>query len=41
MVLQKDYSLWLLNPSDHQMDVTAGEICGFGTGSYDEGIIRT
>ena len=40
VVLLKDYSLWLVNPSESQMEVSAGEICGFGTGSFDEAIVR-
>lgn len=40
VALLKDYTLWLLNPSEQVMEVSAGELCGFGTGSYEESIIR-
>ena len=40
VVLLNDYTLWLVNPSESQMEVNAGELCGFGTGSFDEAIVR-
>ncbi|CAL1141851.1 unnamed protein product [Cladocopium goreaui] len=40
VILMKDYSLWLMNPTDSKMDIAAGEICGFGTGAFEEMIIR-
>lgn len=39
VVLCEDYAMWLMNPTDAAMQVNAGEICGFGTGSFDEAII--
>ncbi len=40
VALLKDYTLWLMNPTDQSMEVSAGELCGFGTGSYEESIVR-
>ena len=36
VVLQKDYTLWLVNMSDQPLSLGAGELFGFGLGSYVE-----
>ena len=37
----KDYSLWLLNPTETEIEVKAAELCGFGTGAYEESVVGT
>lgn len=34
VVIDQAHNIWLLNSSDETMDVTAGELFGFGTGAY-------
>jgi len=41
VALMRDYSLWLLNPTEAEMEVRASELCGFGTGSYEETVVGT
>lgn len=40
VALMSDYALWLLNTTDSVMHVKAGELCGFGTGAFEEAIFR-
>ncbi|CAK9076028.1 unnamed protein product [Durusdinium trenchii] len=39
LALDKDFHLWLVNSSNEEMEVTAGELFGFGTGSYNTQVV--
>ena len=36
VVISDDYSLWIGNTSDASLTVSAGELFGFGRGSYEQ-----
>ena len=41
VVLGKDYTLWLFNMTDSEMEVTAGELAGFGPGTFENLLVRS
>lgn len=38
IVVLKDFSVWLTNVTNQEMKVDAGELFGFGTGGYTDGV---
>lgn len=40
MILDKNFHLWLTNPTADSMEISAGELFGFGTGQYQNVVVQ-
>ena len=40
LAIDKSFQVWLLNPTNEPMQVSAGELFGFGTGSYSNTVVQ-
>ena len=40
IILDKNFHVWLTNPTGDSMDISAGELFGFGTGQYQNAVVQ-
>jgi len=39
IILDKNFHVWLTNPTGDSMEISAGELFGFGTGQYQNVVV--